>query len=149
MKLPRYEYSTESEAELFTFISEGKKGRIKKIVVYSEMLQRDIYNLAFGDYDEVTNSINDVVVTDNNDSQKVLATVASTLYVFTERHSNVWVYATGSNPARTRLYRMGITINIQEILEDFEVYGLTSAEEWVPFEKGIEFEAFLVKRKSL
>ena len=44
---------------------------------------------------------------------------------------------------------MGITFNIQEILEDFEVYGLTSAEEWVPFEKGIEFEAFLVKRKSL
>lgn len=124
MKVPRYEYSTESEAELFTFTSEGTKGNVKKLVVYSQMLQEDIYNLAFGDYDEETNSIDDTVITNNNDSQKVLATVASTLYAFTDKHPNVWVYATGSNSARTRLYRMGITTNLEEILQDFEVYGL-------------------------
>ncbi len=147
MKLPRYEYLTESEAELFKFTSEGKKGNIKKLVVYSQMLENDIYNLAFGDYDEETNSINDTVITNNNDSQKVLATVASTLYVFTDKHPNVWVYATGSNSARTRLYRMGITTNIEEVLEDFEVFGLSN-ETWQEFEKGKEYEAFLVKRKS-
>ena len=77
MKLPRYEYSTESEAELFRFISEGNRGSIKKLVVYSQMLQSDIYNLAFGDYDENTDAIDDTIVTNNNDSEKVLATVAS------------------------------------------------------------------------
>lgn len=82
MKLPRYEYSTESEAELFKFTSEGIKGSIEKLVVYSQMFQQDVYNLAFGDYDKETNSIDDTVITNNNDSQKVLATVASTLYVF-------------------------------------------------------------------
>lgn len=147
MKLPRYEYVTESEAELFKFTSEGTKGSIRKLVVYTQMLEKDIYNLAFGDYDEETNSINDNVVTDNKDSQKILATVASTLYIFTDKHPNVWVYATGSNAARTRLYRMGITTNLEEILEDFEIYGL-SGETWQAFEKRKEYEAFLVKRKS-
>lgn len=146
MKLPKYEYYTESEAKLFKFTSEGPKGKIKKLIVYSQMLQDDIYNLAFGDYDEETDSINDTVITNNNDSQKVLATVVSTLYVFTNKHPNFWVYATGSNSARTRLYRMGITTNLEEILADFQVYGL-SDENWQEFEKGKKYEAFLVKRK--
>lgn len=146
MKLPKYEYFTESEAKLFKFSSEGPKGKIKKLVVYSKMLQTDIYNLAFGDYDEDTDSINDTVITNNNDSQKVLATVVSTLYVFTNKHPGFWVYATGSTPARTRLYRIGITLNLEEILADFEVYGL-SDETWHEFEKGSDYEAFLVKRK--
>lgn len=146
MNLHRYEYVSESEAELFKFTSEGPKGSIKKLVMYSQMVQNDIYNLAFGDYDEETGSINDTIITDNLDSQKVLATVASTLYVFTDKHPNVWVYATGSSLARTRLYRIGITKNLQEILTDFEVYGLKH-DSWHNFEKGIEYEAFLVKRK--
>lgn len=54
--------------------------------------------------------------------------------------------AAGSNATRTRLYRMGITTNLEEILEDFEVSGL-SDETWHEFEKGKEYEAFLVKRK--
>jgi hypothetical protein len=141
MKLPRYEYSTESEAELFIFTSEGRKGNIKKLVVYSQTLQKDIYNLAFGDFDEETNSINDTVITNNNDSQKVLATVASTLYVFTDKHPDFWIYVTGSNLARTRLYRMGITTNLEEILEDFEVFGL-SDDIWREFENGKEYEAY-------
>ena len=62
MKLPRYEYSTESEAELFKFTSEGAKGNIKKLVVYSQMIPDDVYNLAFGDYDEETASIDDIVI---------------------------------------------------------------------------------------
>ena len=148
MKLPRYEYLTEANAELFTFISEGPKGSIKKLIVYTQMLEKDIYNLAFGDFNEDTGKIDDQVITDNNDSQKVLTTVASSLYIFTDKHPNVWVYAAGSNTARTRLYRRGITANIVEILTDFEVYGLQN-DLWQPFEKGEEYEAFLAKRKLL
>lgn len=146
MKLAKYDYSTEENAELFKFNSEGPKGSIKKLIVYSQMLEEDVYNLAFGDYNELTDSIDDEIITDNKDSQKVLATVVSTLYVFTSKHPNVWVYATGSNSARTRLYRMGITINLQEVLVDFQVYGLSN-DTWLAFEKGKEYEAFLVKRK--
>jgi hypothetical protein len=146
MQLTRYEYSTESRAEFFKFTSQGIKGDIQKLVVYTAMLEKDIYNLAFGDYNEETGTIDDTVITNNNDSQKVLATVASTLYVFMNKHPNVWVYATGSNKARTRLYRMGITTNLKDIVTDFEVYGLYN-DVWQDFEKGKEYEAFLVKRK--
>lgn len=111
------------------------------------MLDSDIYNLAFGDYDETTGTIDDKVITNNDDSLKVLSTVASTLYVFTDKHPNVWVYATGSNALRTRLYRIGIANNLAEIILDFDVYGLLK-DKWVIFEKGINYEAFLVKRKS-
>ena len=147
MKLPRYEYVAENEAEVFKFTSEGTKGSIKKLVLYSQMLPNDVYNLAFGDYDEETGLLNDTVITNNKDSQKVLATVASTLYVFTDKHPHVWVYATGSTPARTRLYQMGISKFLDEILNDFEVYGLIE-ETWQAFEKRKAYEAFLVKRKS-
>ena len=146
MKLPRYEYTTESKAELFKFTSEGVKGNIKKLVVYSQMIPDDVYNLAFSDYDEKTESIDDTVITNNNDSQKVLATVASTLYVFNEKHSNVWIFVKGSNHARTRLYRMGIAANLNEIIKDFEVYGLTE-DDWEKFEKDKNYKAFLVRRK--
>jgi hypothetical protein len=146
MELKRYEYTSGSQSELFRFTSEGPKGSIKKLVVYSEMLEKDIYNLAFGDYDEETETIDDAIITNNGDSQKILATIASTLYMFTDTHPNVWVYATGSNSARTRLYRMGITKNLLEISPDFEVYGLQHGY-WVEFEKGEDYDAFLVKRK--
>lgn len=147
MNLPRYEYVTESEAEFFKFTSEGIKGNIKKLVVYTQTLERSIYNLAFGDYNEDNDSINDEVITDNKDMQKVLATVASTLYIFADKHPNTWVYATGSSEARTRLYRIGITTNLEEILQDFEVYGLND-QTWKAFKKDEEYQAFLVKRKS-
>jgi hypothetical protein len=146
MNLPRYEYLTEGKAEIFKFISSGPHGEIKKLVVYSQMLENDIYNLAFGDYNEETDSIDDKIITNNNDSQKVLATVASTLYVFTNKHPNVWIYATGSNKARTRLYKMGITKNLEAILPDFQVFGLQT-DLWHEFNTGQEYEAFLVKRK--
>ena len=147
MKLPKYEFLTEGNAELFKFTSEGPKGKIKKLIVYSQMLEEDIYNLAFGDYHEETDTIDDQIITNNNDSQKVLATVAATLYIFTERHPDIWVYTTGSNLARTRLFRMGITKNFEEIKEDFEVFGL-SEDYWYQFEKEKNYEAFLVRRKK-
>lgn len=52
------------------------------MVEYTETATEGVFNLAFGDYDENTKSINDLSVTNNGDSLKVLATVASTVYAF-------------------------------------------------------------------
>ena len=83
MNYPRYDYSTDDKLNLFEFESVGKKGRIIKIVQYTEMSVKGYYNLGFGDLDEKTREINDEVVTNNGDGQKVLATVVSTIYSFT------------------------------------------------------------------
>jgi hypothetical protein len=131
---------------VFEFISQGPKGQIPKLVKYSETNLKDMYNLAFGDKDSKTGNINDTVISNNGDSDMILATVVSTVYAFTDKYPDSWVFATGSTKARTRLYRMGITKYITEIKKDFQVFGLRD-DEWEKFEKEVEYEAFLVKRK--
>jgi len=147
MKLERYELKAENTLMVFEFVSDGPKGQIKKLIQYSETNLKDFFNLGFGDKDERTGDIDDKVITNNGDSQKVLATVAATIYAFTDKYPDSWIYATGSNIIRTRLYRMGITNNLLEIQMDFDVYGLKE-NQWEAFEKGITYDAFLVKRKK-
>ncbi len=89
-----------------------------------------------------------MTITNNNDSQKVLATVARTLYLFTERYPDAVVLATGSTITRTRLYRIGITNNLADIQHDFVVLGLTDSE-WEPFRKNVNYHSFAVRRKFL
>ena len=56
--------------------------------------------------------------------------------------------ASGSTISRTRLYRMGITMYLDEIQKDYHIYGLRH-DDWEIFEKGIEYEAFLAKSKII
>ena len=148
MKLERYELKAEKSLMVFEFISEGPKGKISKLVQFGETNLKDLYNLAFGDKDLITGEINDSIISNNKDSDKVLATVVATVYAFTDKHPDAWVYATGSTKSRTRLYRMGLTKYQMEIEEDFDLYG-QKAGEWEPFEKGVEYEAFLAQRKNV
>ncbi len=119
------------------------------MVEYTETGQENVFNLAFGDYDKITKSIDDLSITNNGDSLKVLATVASTVYAFTERYSESWIFATGSTSVRTRLYRMGITNNLAEIQTDFRVFGLSiESNEWEEFIVGEDYYAFLITKKE-
>lgn len=146
MNLPKYPLKAEKSLTVFEFTSEGPKGKIKKLVKFSETNLKDLYNLAFGDEDEATGAIHDFSISNNADSDLVLATVVATVYAFTDKYPDTWVFATGSTKARTRLYRMGITKYLMQIKKDFQVYGL-NGDEWEPFEKDVSYEAFLVKRK--
>jgi hypothetical protein len=146
MKLPRYELKAEQSLMVFEFISEGPKGEIPKLIKFSETALKGFYNLAFGDKDLKTGEIDDNVVSNNGDSEQVLATVVSAVFAFTEHYEDSWVYATGSTKSRTRLYRMGITKYHKEVEKDFYVFGLLDGE-WHEFEKEIDYTAFLVKRK--
>lgn len=146
MRNERYELKESFDAMIFEFTSVGPKGEIPKLVIYSETGVTDVYNLGFGDKDLITGDIDDLAVTDNKDSQKVLATVASTIYTFIHQHPEAWVFATGSTKARTRLYQIGISKYLDEIAEDFIVLGRRDAN-WFPFEKNIEYDAFLIKYK--
>jgi hypothetical protein len=109
MRIDKYPIIVGETSMVFEFVSEGAKGRIPKLIIYSETHLHNFYNLGFGDKDEATRQIDDDVVTNNGDSEKVLATVASTLYTFTDKFPDAMVFATGSTKARTRLYRIGIS----------------------------------------
>jgi hypothetical protein len=148
MQLPRYELKAEKSLMVFEFLSEGRQGKIPKLIKYSETNLKDLYNLAFGDKNTQTGEIDDTVISNNGDSEKILATVVATVYAFTDRYPGCLIYATGSTQARTRFYRMGITKYIIEIQKDYEIFGLHD-NVWQPFEKNVSYEAFLAKRKKI
>ncbi len=132
----------------YDFESDGPKGKVTKLIQYIETELKGFYNLGFGDKCHITGEIDDYVITNNGDSKKVLATVASTVYTFTNNYPNSWIYAKGSTKARTRLYRMGIGSNLIEIIQDFEIHGLKDSS-WHIFERNVDYDAFLIRRKSL
>lgn len=146
MEKERYTVSVDANAETYEFESIGNKGNIRKRITFRLIELPNIYNLGFGDIDPTTDGIDDLAVTNNGDSQKVLATVAATVLEFTTQKPDALIFATGSTPARTRLYRIGITNHWKEISQYFEVLGYTN-NEWQYFEIGTNYEAFLVKRK--
>jgi hypothetical protein len=122
--------------ELRTFVSKSK------IIAYL----KGVYNLAFGDKDLATGEIDDTVISNNDDSEKVLATVVATVYAFTDKYPDTWIYATGSTKSRTRLYRIGIARFLLEVYKDFEVLGERN-NDWEVFQKDVEYESFLVRKK--
>mgnify|MGYP001173730367 CR=1 FL=1 len=131
---------------VFEFTSEGPKGQIPKLIKFSETALKGFFNLAFGDKNLESGDVDDTVVSNNGDSDQVLATVVSAVFAFTDEQKDAWVYATGSSKSRTRLYRMGISKYFEDVKEDFLVFGLRNGE-WENFTKEIEYTAFLVRRK--
>jgi hypothetical protein len=91
-------------------------------------------------------SIDDSVVTNNNDREKVLATVAYSIVEFSNHYGNPFIMAVGSTPSRTRLYQMGIAGLLDEIKNDFAIYGWKDSN-WQDFHRNINYEAFLVRKK--
>ena len=146
MRVDKYQLKSEEEFTRFEFISEGPKGAIRKLTEFQRTTAPDTYNLAFGDKHPVTGSIDDLVVSDNGDTDKVLATVVAAVYAFLDSHPTVDVYAQGSTRARTRLYRMGINRFCEDMQRDFHLYGRIG-EDFVDFEPGVEYEGFLAQRK--
>lgn len=145
MKAEKYPLKAEKSLTTFEFVSEGPKGVIRKLIQFQETNEPNLYNLAFGDNVGET-EIDDLAISNNGDSEKVLATVVSALYAFFDKYPAAFVYATGSTKDRTRLYRMGITKYYHEMIEDFYLYGQID-DEFPIFEIGKEYEGFLAQRK--
>jgi hypothetical protein len=148
MNLEKYEIIKGPGNYYYEFYSEGPKGRIKKIVRFTSLTEygADYYNLFLGDWLGAENTASDTSVSNNDDRQKILATVATIVVHFTSRFPGAIIFAEGSTPARTRLYQMGITIHWSEINEDFDLHGFR-LNKWERFHKGRNYEAFLLRRK--
>lgn len=148
MKLDRYELKAGRNLTTFEFLSEGPRGRIVKLIEFEPMNLPGLYNLAFGDVDPDSGLVDDKRVSDNGDMEKVLATVVAAVYAFCGRYPQAWVYATGSTGARTRLYRMGINKYFDVVDADFEIMGEANSE-WEWYERGKDYQAFAVRRKTV
>ena len=146
MHVDRYQLKSEEQFTRFEFISEGPKGAIRKLIEFQRTTDPETYNLAFGDKHSVTGGIDDLAVSDNGDTEKVLATVVAAVYTFLESRPTAYVYAQGRTKARTRLYRMGINRFYQNVQRDFYLYGRIG-EDFADFKTDVEYEGFLAQRK--
>ena len=146
MSLDQYNLKADEAFMSFEFISKGPKGEIIKLIQYTELDKGNIYNLGFGDKDELTGDINDTVITDNKDREKVLATVVASVYIFTDNYPHSWIFLEGSTQSRTRLYRMAISIYFDELNQHFNIFGFVE-NKWMGFKKNYDYTAFLIKRK--
>jgi hypothetical protein len=140
----KYEIVVSNDWLIYEFMSIGPKGSIPKTVIY-QYIEENLYNLAFGDKDTATGNIDDLVVTDNDDTEKVLATVASTLFDFFDNYSGTIVLAKGSTQSRTRLYRRYLTVLLEIIEENFLLLGELNGEV-ERFKKNKEYTSFLITK---
>ena len=122
MKIEKYQILAGEKLEVFEFVSVGIRGKITKIVQFTPTNYKDLYNLGFGDKKGKNGLIDDTIVSNNGDSEKVLATVVSILFVFLENNKKAMVYVSGSTESRTRLYRMGISKYFSEVKDNFDIF---------------------------
>ena len=146
-----YEIYTElnvtDDLSIFDFTSIGKRGNIHKRIVFMPTERPDIYNLAFGHVGTDDHKTNDNSVSNNGDRNKILATVAFVVEAYTKRYPDRWVFFRGNTKEKTRLYRMAIGLNYNELSRKFDIYVHVGGDI-VPFANDLEIVAFFVKRKG-
>ena len=77
-----------------------------------------------------------------------MATLADVIDQYTHKYPERLIYFRGSTKERTRLYRMAVGLNLEELSEKFEIYvEVNNAMEFVSFCKNMEINAFLIKEK--
>nr|WP_315014968.1 hypothetical protein [Capnocytophaga leadbetteri] len=69
--------------------------------------------------------------------------------MFTNKYPDAYIFATGSTPARTRLYRRSIFKFLEEAQENFYIYGVLKNRETEEFIPNKEYEGFVIQRKKL
>jgi len=134
------------------FYSIGKSGNFElRMLITREKGSANMndFNLGFGVWNDEIKDIDDGVETRNGDMQQILATVAKRSLEFLEKYPNAELFAKGSTPSRTRLYQMEISKFIDDVPKNLRIEGLITKNNigFVNFQKGINFDAFLLSAK--
>jgi hypothetical protein len=150
MNAKRYEYKIGETFLDYEFYSLGPKGTIKKAVRFTPIffLNSTYYNLSFGDYNEKDETIDDLTVTNNMDTERILSTVAYAVIDFMNHYPDAVIYARGSTSVRTRRYQMGISKYLNKIDPSFEIFGLIEDEGFKLFKQNQRYEAFVLRKKK-
>ncbi len=144
--LEHYDFFENKEEFTYQFVSLGAKGTVKKVVKFVKIGKANYFHFGFGDWDEKNNEVSDKVITDNKDTEKVLATLGEIVEHFTTLIPDAWVVAQANSKVRTRFYRIALSKNVNLIQEKYQLMGLEKGI-WKPFEHDKPYTAFLIKRK--
>ncbi|PWK21452.1 hypothetical protein LV89_03745 [Arcicella aurantiaca] len=139
-----YKFS-KREDKRYEFYSESENRKVKKLVIFSGRDDNHVYNLALLDVLE-DGQYSDIIVTNNNDFQTVMATVIDILKDFLNEFPQKIVTFRGSDERRQRLYRIIITRELDIIKQSFSVFGLKN-EHIELFEPNKEYELFIITKR--
>ena len=137
-----------NDLNVVDFESTGEKGRIPKRVSFRLTMLANVYNMAYGDLKD-GDIIDDHSRTNNGDRNKILATLANIIDIYTDKYPKRMIYFKGSTKERTRLYRMAVGLHLTELSRKYVIYAeIIKQGEFVLFRKNMSINAFLIKRKK-
>jgi hypothetical protein len=155
----RYPLKAKSD-NVFLFESIGGNGKHTLVGLFS--LIEDIdrkrntqsinFNFAFGllkIMEDGSTDIDDKEELHNGDMEKIFNTVANEIYKFVKRNPLNTVTISGSTPARTRKYRLLISMNHELISKHFDLYGILPQRGIVKFfpNSTENYASFLIENK--
>ncbi|MCF0053884.1 hypothetical protein LXM25_27670 [Dyadobacter sp. LJ53] len=147
MNEPFYDFTVLDEAHRYDFLSIGRTA-IHKAIVYSSTSIPNLYSLMLADV-EPNGELNVYSISNNGDMRHILATVYQTIVHFFDLHPNATIAFTGSSSSRVRLYRSGISIYINQLRENFQVFGIRSdASKPETFQPGNDYTYFVICLKN-
>jgi hypothetical protein len=92
--------------------------------------------------------IDDAVVSNNQDTEKVLATVGAIIIDFWKHYPGTLISVEASTDARMRLYQMKINKYWREIEGMFEIFCYTGEDNIFPYRPGNKCLSFAGRRKK-
>ena len=140
MNIEHYSIISDSSNLSYKFVSIGPNGIIKKVIRFINIkdISENLYNLSFGDWDKKSGKIDHFINSNNDDTMKVLTTVAIATLQFMNHFPGANVLIIRSTNSRTRLYQMFITRNISEIDKYFSLRGFRN-DNWEIFRNRNKF----------
>lgn len=143
MIIESYEYISVGDKPIFYFESEGKQGKIPKLILFTP-LKKNLWNLGFGDIKE--GQVDDSIISNNHDIVKVMGTIAKIIHAFLDENPSSHIRIRPVDEKRGRLYNHIFRRNFEVINTTFDIIGINKRrkEAYSP-EKFYEY--FEIKRK--
>ncbi|TAE76606.1 MAG: hypothetical protein EAZ85_00005 [Bacteroidetes bacterium] len=144
MKKPHYLFEEKGSFK-YSFESVGLQ-TITKIVEF-QPITYSIYNLAFGDFDEINQNYDDEIRSNNQDIHKIFATIFQICNHFFIQNTDKAIYLEGNTPLKQKLYQRIIKNNLSDLENNFIIFGVIGEEyEILDFSK--IYDAFVIKLKK-
>ena len=126
----------------FIFESEGKQGKIIKIIQFTQ-LESNEWNLGFGDLKD--GNIDDLIISNNDDIFKVIKTVAKVVTVFFQAYPKSTVIIKPIDEKRKKLYNSVFRRHFKDIIIDFNILAIAenNKEAYSPQKNYDSFEITL------
>ncbi len=139
-----YHFIPTKSNKQFFFESEGRQGKVIKIVIFSDV-GNSRYNLGFGDWHR--GQLNDSIITNNYDVALVMQTIAKIVYVFFEQHPDCIIEISPVDEKRKRLYNLIFQRHILTIDTNFQLIGFIG-EKSETYSPSKIYDYFELKLKS-